>query len=335
MNIQIDILENEILEQYPNVLDILLRDYTTKKNIIWATENYEYLGQAYEQTKQISPELITGENGNLIMPRVQKDIVLQLSRVKNMAEVFTPSWVCNAQNNLIDNAWFQKENIFNTEIQLTNGNPYWKVNSNKIIFPKDKTWQDYISDKRLEITCGEAPYITSRYDTTTGIFIPINERIGLLDRKLRIINENVDSENKWLKAVKTAFESTYAFEWQGDSLLLARESMLFTFIENFKLKFNKEPLLKSIQDIAYIISWNIWQMDGLKGVVPNSCTSESSITTNLFGEIITKNSICLGCKKNEITKHNGSYCIIKDWAEKDSISNKMGKTIKYIDLLQQ
>ncbi|BBI90671.1 restriction endonuclease subunit M [Tenacibaculum phage PTm1] len=335
MSIQIDILENEILEQYPNVLDILLRDYTTKKNIIWATENYEYLGQTYEQTKQILPELITGENGNLIIPRVQKDIVLQLSRVKNMAEVFTPSWVCNAQNNLIDNAWFQKENIFNTEIQLTNGNPYWKVNSNKIIFPKDKTWQDYISDKRLEITCGEAPYITSRYDTTTGIFIPINERIGLLDRKLRVINENVDSENNWLKAVKIAFESTYAFEWQGDSLLLAREAMLFTFIENFKLKFNKEPLLKSIQDIAYIISWNVWQMDGLKGVVPNSCASESTITTNLFGEIVTKNSICLGCNKNEITKHNGSYCIIKDWTKKDSTSNKMGKTIKYIDLLQQ
>lgn len=328
-------MENKILEQYPKVLDILLCDHATKKNILWATENYVYLGESYSQTKQILSKLITGENGNLIMPRVQKDKVLQQSRIKNMAEVFTPSWVCNVQNNMADNVWFEKENVFNTEFKLPNSTPNWKVNTKKITFPKNKTWQNYVSDKRLEITCGEAPYITSRYDTTTGIFIPIKERIGLLDRKLRVINENVDTENKWLKAVKTAYESTYAFEWQGDSLLLAREAMLFTFIENCKLKFNKEPILKSIQDIAYIISWNVWQMDGLKGVIPNSCLEENTTTTNLFGESETKKNICFGCKKDEITKHNGIHCIIKDWTEKDEKSNKMGKIFRFIDLLQQ
>ena len=33
-----------------------------------------------------------------------------------MAEVFTPSWICNAQNNLIDNAWFERKDVFNKEI---------------------------------------------------------------------------------------------------------------------------------------------------------------------------------------------------------------------------
>ena len=52
------------------------------------------------------------------MPRVHKDKILQLSRSKVMAEVFTPSWICNAQNNLIDSSWFGKANVLNKEILL-------------------------------------------------------------------------------------------------------------------------------------------------------------------------------------------------------------------------
>ncbi len=327
MNTRIDILENDILEKYPEILDILLLDHTTQKNIIWATNNYEYLGDNYLNKKQIKPELITGINGNVIMPRVQKDTVLQQSRVKNMAEVFTPSWVCNAQNNLIDKSWFQRENVFNKEKP---SEKKWKTNKAKIEFPKNKTWKSYVNDKRLEISCGEAPYITSRYDTTTGKFIEIENRIGLLDRKLRVINENVDNSDEWLKATKSAYKNTYAYEWQGDSLLLARESMLFTYLENYKYKFEKEPLLQSIQDIAYIISWNVWQMDGLKGVVPFSCGEIKTKTVNLFGEEETDNSFCKGCLNNNMFEHNGIYCLIMDWSNE----NLKGKKLRFIDLIE-
>ncbi|WP_347175545.1 restriction endonuclease subunit M [Polaribacter uvawellassae] len=327
MKTEIDILENEILEKYPEVLDILLRDQTTQKNIIWATSNYEHLGKPYLESNQIQSENITGINGNVIMPRVQKDQVLQNSRVKKMAEVFTPSWICNAQNNLIDNAWFERKNIFNKEIP---DEKKWKTNQTKIEFPKNKTWKDYVNDTRLEISCGEAPYISSRYDTTTGKFIEIESRIGLLDRKLRVINENVDDSSEWLKAIKSAYKNTYAYEWQGDSLLLARESMLFTFIENYKHKFRKEPLLKSIQEIAYIISWNVWQMDGLKGVVPFSCGEIKTKSVNLFGEEETDNSFCKGCLNNNMFEHNGIYCLVMDWSNKDL----KGKKLRFIDLIE-
>ena len=120
MSFEVDILENDIREKYPNVLETLLRDHTTQKNIFWATNNYQNLGDGYEYASYILPELITGEHGNLIMPRIKKDKDLQQLRVRDMAEVFTPSWICNAQNNLIDNAWFDHENIFNTE------RPGWK-----------------------------------------------------------------------------------------------------------------------------------------------------------------------------------------------------------------
>ena len=72
--------------------------------------------------------------------------------------------------------------------------------------------------------------------------LQIENRIGILDRKLRVVNENLDSIGEWLKAVETAYKNTYGFEWQGDSLLLAREALLITFIENFthtNLKLNQ------------------------------------------------------------------------------------------------
>jgi hypothetical protein len=268
------------------------------------------------------------------MPRVKKDKDLQQSRVRDMAEVFTPSWICNAQNNLIDNAWFERENIFNTEVDLPNGSKTWEVNQEKISFPEGKTWKHYVRDTRLEMACGEAPYITSRYDTTTGEFIPVEKRIGLLDRKLRVINENIEDSGEWLEAAQTAYKNTYAFEWQGDSLLLAREAMLITFIENYTLKFGKEPLLKSIQYIAYIISWNFWQMDGLKMVIPNSCDAKTTETQTLFGDIQKVTKECEGCAKDIIRKHNGIYCLIKDWNNKDLETGKKGRKIKFIDLIK-
>lgn len=317
---RIDILENDIREQYPDVLEILLIDQTTKRNIFWATDNYINLGRGYEHDSQILPKQITGANGNVIMPRISKDKAVQQTRIRDMAEVFTPSWICNAQNNLIDNAWFGCNNVFNTELIESDGSHTWETNFKIIQFPKGKKWQDYVRDTRLEITCGEAPYITSRYDTTTGISITVENRIGLLDRKLRIINENVQTEKEWLKAVITAFENIYAFEWQGDSLLLAREAMLITFIDNHKYKFrNKPPSLTSIKKIANIISWNIWQMDGLKGVVPNSCSDQSNETQNLFGDRQNIVTPCEGCLKNNINKHNGVYCVIMDWNKKEKI----------------
>ena len=326
MQVVIDILENELIEKYPDILRILLRDQTTQKNIFWATDNYEHFGDSYRFNSEILPELITGEKGNVIMPRVHKDKILQLSRSKEMAEVFTPSWICNAQNNLVDNSWFGKDCVFNKEILLKNGTKSWKTTKEKIVFPKGKTWQDYVRDTRLEISCGEAPYLVSRYDTTTGEFIKIEDRIGFLDRKLRVVNENLDSINEWLKAVETAYKNTYGFEWQGDSLLLAREALLITFIENFTYKFETEPPLETIQNIAEIISWNIWQMDGLKGVIPNSCKDKTVEIVDIF-ETNTEIKKCKGCETQNIKLHNGIFCNIMDW--------EIEKPIKFISLLEK
>ena len=319
----IDIREDDLSAISPEVLATLLRDHTTGKNIFWATHDYEALGRAYDYHSEILPELITGEHGMVIRPRVLKSKENQTDRAKDMAEVFTPSWVCNAQNNLVDEAWFGRKTIFNIEDSVSH---IWKSVTDKILFPNGKTWKDYVRATRMEMTCGEAPYLVSRYDTTTGESIPLDQRIGLLDRKLRIVSENTESSGDWLDWAQTAYKNTYGFEWQGDNLLLAREALLWTFIEYYQAKFGKAPLLKSINYIAYIISWNLWQMDGLKGVVPDSCHTEVEMV-DLFSDE-GREKPCQGCLEGGYYHHNGKYCLIRDWANDK-------KKIRFIDLIKK
>ena len=326
-----NILENDILRRWPEVLQTLLIDHTTHRNIIWATDMYvKTYGIDYAFDKEIKKEQITGKWGEVIKPRALKSKEEQVFRIKDKAEVFTPSWVCNAQNNLIDDAWFDRKNVFNREYVTEDGTHTWEPINEKIIFPENKTWKDYVRSKRLEITCGEAPYLVSRYDTTTGEVIPLECRIGILDRKLRIVSENTDSSDEWLDWAQESYKNTYGYEWQGDNLLLARENLLYTFLDYYEAKFSVEPLKESIIQNANIISWNLWQMDGLKFVVPNSCHDE--ISTDLFGN--ETKTPCLGCKigyrRESYFKHNGIYTNIMDWDEGHPIhfSSLLKKTTK-------
>ena len=275
----IDIIEQELTNHSKDLLDILLFDRTTRKNICWATDYYISYGVEYMPQEPITKELITGPNSHLLKPRVLRSLDEKNLRTKNTAEVFTPSWVCNEQNNLVDEAWFEKKDVFNI---TDNKNQTWKATEEKIDFPKGKTWKKYVDAKRLEISCGEAPYLVSRYDTVTGNEIPISERIGLLDRKLRVINENTDTEDEWYKWAIRAYQSTYGYEYQGDNLLLARENLLYTFIENMEHKFSKKPSDEQLIEIAKIISWNIWQMDGITMTAPFSERPKNNTQISLF-----------------------------------------------------
>ena len=317
----IDIKENYIYQLNSKLLAILLLDKSSGKNIIWATDNYVDRGVGYRSNDEIMIDSITHRNGSVIKPRTTKSKKEQSIRVREKAEVFTPSWVCNNQNNLVDNAWFGRENVFNTESGHT-----WITTAEKITFPAGKTWQDYVRANRMEISCGEAPYLASRYDTVTGKWIEVRDRIGILDRKIRIINENVESEQDWVKWVIKAFQSVYGFEWQGDSLLIARENLLFSFIDYYVDRFTVYPINEYLIKIAKILSWNIWQMDGLKYVIPNSCKPVENIQLTLFDEKVDPEP-CPGCQKNNDSLHTGIYCRIMDWSHEHSI--------RFIDLIER
>lgn len=299
----IDIKE-KTLHRSGELLDILLIDRTTKKNIVWATDSYENRGNEFSATDQIKPELVTGEYHLLIQPRAAKNLAEQQKRTKEKAEVFTPLKVVDQINKIVDVSLANKDN-----------------------------WQAYVREPKLEITCGEAPFIVSRYNPTahTGKLISLDKRVGFLDKKLRVVSKYCDKKVDWLFWAKEAFKACYGYEWQGDNVLLARENLLYTFIDYYQDKFNQRPTLKMQEDFAGIISWNIFQMDGLRYVVPMSCRHESKIvpsTLPLFEEFLEKvlKQECSGCKSGQPRKHNGNYAKIMDWEKK--------KAIKFVDLIK-
>jgi hypothetical protein len=70
--------------------------------------------------------------------------------------------------------------------------------------------------------------MATRYDMGTGEIIPLAERVGFIDRKLSRINAEVTDKAEWQRLVELAYKASYGFEWNGDSLLLARENLLYT-----------------------------------------------------------------------------------------------------------
>ncbi|TSC62988.1 MAG: Uncharacterized protein Athens041674_359 [Parcubacteria group bacterium Athens0416_74] len=297
-----DILENS-LRQAGDLLDILLTDQSIKKNIIWATDSYEQYGKAFEAHKQIKPGLVTGKYGKLIQPRAVKSREEQRQRTKDKGEVFTPLEIVEQMNKLVD-----------------------RVSVNKM------NWQEYVSELKLEIACGEAPFIVSRYDPVAhGEVLGLKKRVGFLDRKLQIVTKYCATPKEWLRWARVAYQSSYGYEWQGDNLLIARENLLYTLIDYYSARFKKRPSLNVQEEFAEIVSWNIFQMDGLKYVIPMSCRHESKIVPGewtLFekeSDFVEKYE-CEGCKYNRPNRHNGRYVKIMDW--------NRGAAIRFADLLQ-
>lgn len=330
-----DVQESELP---PDVLAELLKDRTTGRNILWMTDDYRKYESAFDcpmGTKDpILAEVISRKDVKIIRPRVDKSKEEQRERVTKKAEVFTPSWICNAMNNDVDASWFGLEESPFTAVK----EPYksWTAKKEPIPFPgaNGETWKDFVIERRLEITCGEAPFLASRYDTTTGEMIPVPERMGILDRKLRVVTEQVGANRpkRWLNWAVEAVKATLGFEWQGDSLLIARENILMTVLEAYKFHCRAIVPHDRLLELAYIISWNIWQMDGLKFVIPLSCHEvewtpkrPKRVQLDLFKPVEPPKAgpqpplmkPCPGCaKKNPLDgsfDHNGIYCKVMDW----------------------
>ena len=331
-----DILECDLP---PVVLDELLKDRTTGKNIIWATDDYAARGPGFAFLDEIAAAAVSRRADPVIRPRVDKPKDVQKSRVREKAEIFTPAWICNNMINLGDRAWFgRKTSPFNREVPRGWVSTWGK----KIHFPKSGKnsppgWQKYVAEGRLEITCGEGPFLASRYDAVTGEMISVPDRIGILDRKLRVAAENCADEADWIRWAKRALQGTYGFEWQGDNLLLARENVLADVVETHafvfrdgaeRTDFSAIPL-PDLVEMAEIVSWNLWQMDGFKGVVPKSCHDTEE--TNLLGEVVR--TPCKACENRKdpisvIHRHTGEYCkIVSDWSTRE--------VIRFVDILPE
>ena len=274
----VDVSEEGIANDSGTLLTILLKDRTTNKNIVWASPSYEGMGKPFCADQPIKKNLIIGPYDSIIQPRVEKDKRNQELRTRSKGEVFTPPWIIDKQVSIIID-----------EIG-------------------ECSFDKFISLRWLELACGEAPYIVTRYDSITGEIISVNNRVGFLDRKLQRIAEQATTEYEFIKWSKIAYESSYGYELQGDSLLLARENLLLSFCEYYNHKFGKLPSMKVIKQIATIISYNIFQMNGLTKQTPYSDDSKDNIQLNLFDEV------------NNQEMQGDKFTLVKDWKNKVLVS---------------
>lgn len=274
----VDISEEGIANDSGTLLTILLKDRTTNKNVVWASPSYEGMGKPFCADQPIKKNLIIGPYDSIIQPRVEKNKRNQELRTRKRGEVFTPPWLVDKQVSIVSD-----------EIG-------------------DISFESFIALRWLELACGEGQYIVTRYDSITGDIIPVNNRVGFLDRKLQRIAEQSNTENEFIKWSKIAFESSYGYELQGDSLLLARENLLLSFCEYYDYKFGKLPTMKVIKQIATIISYNIFQMNGLTKQTPYSDDSKGNIQLNLFDDV------------NNQEKKGDMFTLVKDWKNKVLVS---------------
>ncbi len=287
INIQDDILKLHAL----GLLDRLLQDKATKGNILWATDAYADLGEWYSPGNEIRPQRITGEWSDLIKTRARRAMEQRTERTRLHAEVFTPLWIVKKMNDFADEQWFKRKSGI-----------YKLTDEGKIYFSKDKHWKLYVDARRMEITCGEAPFLVTRYDVETGEAIPIEDRIGLLDRKLRAVTENTHDIEEWKTWALRAVQATYGFELQGDNLLIARVNILCSVEEHMFHRWRQGPDKAWLEKLCNVISWNLWQMDGIHGCVPvPPRPTEEQLSlfpplheqTNLFGEMEEQEIPCL------------------------------------------
>ena len=328
--------------RYPTrILETLLQDRTTGRNIIWADNEYEALGEGYMGDDEITVEKITGLSSGVIKPRIAKEQEHQSKRTKSRAEVFTPSWLCNQMNNDIDAVWFNRRDVFNIEDKQT-----WHTSQEPIIFPKKRGhgWHAYVESPRLEITCGEAPFVCSRYDTVTGETLPVERRIGFLDRKLRVVSEKTKTRKEWVRWALAALKSSYGFEYQGDNLLLARINVFETFCEHLYERWGMGITDDELDQAAWIVSWNFWQMNGFTCAVPTN-KMDAIAQSTLFGfeepvleplqptlfDLLDESSFDKSTQeeKEEESGETVPFCIIYDWQENEPFEFQVMKGKAY------
>ena len=200
-------------------------------------------GEADEE-KEIMVEDILGR----IKPRWLKNEEARKQRMRMSAEVFTPSGICREMVKTIEGE-------------------------------ESRPAKDFSTSLCLEITCGEAPFIASRYDMETGKSIEVKARFGFLDKKLEGMREEDITLETYRDRALRSLKSVYGYELHGDSLFMARINVFMDFVEHWNEKWTSNPDSKVLEDASEVVSWNFWQMDGLGDFLSPLKTAKKSLET--------------------------------------------------------
>ena len=232
-----------ILQRHP----VLLQDLTTYTAEGPVGGNLrlctrDYDGHAFDE--EITPELAA-----TFVPRWEKSRAVQRARTKSKAEVFTPT------------------SLIARILALT------VRECGEDIYSPDKTF--------VEPCCGEGAFLLTRRDQNTGATIDVQNRVGVLDRKL--LGIDTDDENAWKEVALQCLESVYGYEYSGDSLTLARVNVYLTMTEHAAHR-GYTWSETELDAIAETIAQHIWQVDGTTNRPPWRTTDEDVWTVVWQGD---------------------------------------------------
>jgi hypothetical protein len=203
-------------------------------------------GDPLDETAEITPEWLMHHFGQL-RRRCDKPKAEQRARTKRRAEVFTPTSVVAFMN---DHAEAAKCNVPVEELDTV-------------------SWRDRIQLRALDSCCGEGAFTTTLYDPITGEDIPEPERVGILDRKLRLVVEHAPMSLA-PRYLLTALRTSYACDIMGDNVILARMNVYLAWLEAYRRAMGTPPSIAEMNEACEVICGTVMQVDALTGMLPAS-----------------------------------------------------------------
>ena len=204
-------------------------DHIPANNYSWVNENvdtkYPDIAATLKKGLSFDPENVT--------PNYTRTASDKKSRSKHQAEIVTPIRLVKEMVEHIDK-----------EMSATYG-----------------SWKNYARSTVIEPACGETPFITTRYDTETGKVLPISERVGVLDRKLKRVSEGARDQKDWARWAMEAVNSVFGFDLDGGNVLIARTNIVDTYADYLMNRWGRFPTNEELNELAEIVSHNYWQDD--------------------------------------------------------------------------
>ena len=220
-----------------SVLETLLTDKSTRRPLVWPS------GPEHPAAWMSRDDLLRPDK-NAEDPQAEQAEFLE--------------W--NRKLNSLDAAWFGHEPAFNTE--SASG---WQTLSEPVAFDDPFHWKKYVIRPVFLFQAGRGQALVFRPFALGAQPMPYEKRMGILDRRLRIISENTREESEWLRWAESALQSLYGTDSSPLSIFQARLSAIMAVREAYAQRFGAQLPVREEKYMVTTLCWNLFQMDPVTG----------------------------------------------------------------------
>lgn len=240
------------------ILVTLFKDCAAGRNIVWTDDECVEFGDGFIGDNGIAIEKITNFSSGAIKPHIAKKQGRRFERIMTRAGAIVPSWLFNRMNNSIDAVWLDMRDVsyVKNDVERNSG-------LKRIVFHEKsgRSGRVYVESHRPGITCGEASFAYSHYDTVTMDASPVGGRIGFSNRMLCVVSEKIGYCREWVRWAPAAPEASSGFEFQCCCLPTCI-NVFGTFWEHQRERWSAGMAEVETGQTVWILLWNILQLNG-------------------------------------------------------------------------